>query len=222
VGDDGYLGAGVLHWANVSSDQHRELTQYSKETGRQLIYLFITAHPELGLVRFWQVPAAVIEREFGRRGKTVAGSVMGLHISDKDGRHMLGEEDVTEHSAELKIDSATSSELAVAVRHDRKKKARVEPAGAIEERRADSFELPASDAAMRRFDIPISGGRIAVLSAPIPLTDQDLTRVKGYVDLMSDLLLSPLPRVRSPRLARPQDVAQFKKQVFEVPADANL
>jgi hypothetical protein len=188
VADDAYLTAGVLHWANVSADQHREMMQFGKETRRDLLYLFVTAHPDLRLIRFWQVPAAVLERELKRRGKDAGGSVLGLHISEREGRHMLGEADVTEYYAEFKIDPVASAKLTTAVRSDRKRKDRAADAKPNNDKPAVA-STPSTQNSTRRFEIPLSGGRLATFSAPVPLTAQDLTRVKGYIDLMSDILV---------------------------------
>lgn len=189
VADDAYLMKGVLHWANISADQHRELLQFARETQRVLLYLFVTAHPDSRTVRFWQVPAAVLNRELKRRGKDGHGFVLGLHISDRAGRHMLGEEDVTEHFTESAIDAASTVELSLAVRNDREKKERAEASPPIDRTNIDSAES-ALDATVRRFDIPLSGGRVATLNAPLPMTPQNVARVKGYIDLMSDLFVT--------------------------------
>lgn len=192
VADDTYLSQGVLHWANASADQHRELSDYGRATGRELFYLFVTAHVEAKKINYWQVPSAVLERELRRRGKYGRGAVLGLHISARDGRHVLGEEDVTDYHAEFVIDAPASANLASAVRIDRSKKAsststkpQSSPAGKA---MAEAWQV--SQPSTRRFEIPISGGRVATFIAPVSMTAQDVTRVKGFMDLMADLLVS--------------------------------
>jgi hypothetical protein len=100
---------------------------------------------------------------------------------------MLGEEDVTECYAEFNITAEASDQLTTAVQRDRKKKARGTGSDTME---MTVLPEPAKETEVRRFEIPLSGGRVARLDAPVPMTAQDLTRVKGYIDLMSDLLVS--------------------------------
>jgi hypothetical protein len=189
VGDDAYLTTNVLHWANASADQHRELLQFVKDSRRRLEYLFITAHASSQTIQFWRVPAGIIERELKRRGKDGHGAVLGLHISSREGRQMLGDEDVTEYSVVLKIDGATTDELGLAISNDRSKKVQTSSSAPTMKRQQllSSVSVAANDT-FRRFEIPLSGGRIATLDAPIPMSSQDIARVKGYIDLMSDLL----------------------------------
>ncbi len=190
VADDVYLSVGVLHWANISADQHREFVQFATETRRDLFYLFITAHPGSQTVQFWKVPASVLDRELRRRGKDERGSVFGLHISERAGKHMLGEEDVIAHYAEFNVAPESSAALTSAVRRDRAKKDRSSDGDPATGATSDLANLAVNGGEMRRFEIPLSGGRVATLDAPVPMTPQDLIRVKGYIDLMSDLLVT--------------------------------
>jgi hypothetical protein len=62
----------------------------------------------------------------------------------------------------------------------------------------------------------VENGRIRLREA-VSLAEN--TRV--YV-IVADMPAGPLPRIRSPRLARPEQAGDFRKQVLEVPGDAQL
>lgn len=62
----------------------------------------------------------------------------------------------------------------------------------------------------------VENGRIR-LREPVSLAEN--TRV--YV-IVADMPAGPLPRIRSPRLAHPEQAGDFRKQVLEVPGDAQL
>ncbi len=55
------------------------------------------------------------------------------------------------------------------------------------------------------------------LRAPVTLPENATVYV-----VVPDSVASRVAHVRSPRLARPEDASQFKKQVLEPPADANV
>lgn len=181
VADDGYLSTGVAHWANISADQQRQLMRDAEANKRKLFYLFITAHAKTKTVRYWEVAAEVVDRELLRRGKNGPGDVLGLHISIRDERYFLGEEDVTDSLVEFTVGSSAADVLRSAVDADRSKKS-------IRPSRNESPKSSETTAHFRRFDIPISDGRVATLHAPVPMSKSDIARIKSYIDVVSDLL----------------------------------
>jgi len=182
VADDSYLSSGVAHWANISADQQLQLVHEAKEEGRKLYYLFITAHTKMNTVRYWQVPAEVLVRELIRRSKNDQGDVLGLHISCRDGGYLLGEEDVSDCMSEFIVNLNDSASLNSAVEADRSRKKQTN----------SSIAKPAAQHSMekaRRFDVPISDGRVVTLLAPVPMSKSDVDRIKNYVDVIADLLV---------------------------------
>jgi len=62
----------------------------------------------------------------------------------------------------------------------------------------------------------VENGRIRLREA-VSLAEN--TRV--YV-IVADMAAGPLPQIRSPRLAHPEQAGDFRKQIVEVPDDAQL
>jgi hypothetical protein len=183
VGDESYLHHGVLHWANNSWDQHTDWLREVKQTKRKLIYLFITARVSEGAVQYWQVPAAYLTEELERRRKNVRGAVLGLHISLKGDQHLLGLRDVTSLFHEVKIDPGTQAELRAALARDARPRNDTSAPGPNLSRTIEREQVK------RSFPIPLSGGNEALLEVSLPMTQQDVARLKGWLELMGDVLI---------------------------------
>lgn len=182
VADETYLSNGVAHWANISADQQREMLREAASTMRSLFFLFITAHLSSKIIRYWQVPAEVVGRELVRRGKNDQGDVLGIHIAIRNGRYLLGEEDVTECATEFRMPATDSTKLESAVEVDRVRK---RPPAPVIKTPAGGF----LSENMRRFDVPLSDGKICTLHAPVPMSKADVNRIKSYIDVITDLLV---------------------------------
>ncbi|MGN6506373.1 MAG: hypothetical protein ACTHM6_12505, partial [Tepidisphaeraceae bacterium] len=95
-----------------------------------------------------------------------------------------GEEDVTRYCTELQLDDVDATAIKSAVDTDRAKTPK--PV-----RKSEQTQEPASDkqgGKMRSFDIPVTNGGLAKLICPVPLDKTDIARLKGYIDLLEDLL----------------------------------
>jgi hypothetical protein len=62
----------------------------------------------------------------------------------------------------------------------------------------------------------VENGRIRLREA-VSLAEN----TKVYV-IVADMPAGPLPRIHSPRLAHPEQAGDFRKQIVEVPGDAQL
>lgn len=62
----------------------------------------------------------------------------------------------------------------------------------------------------------VENGRIR-LCEDVPLAEN----ARVYV-ILADLLTRPPVRIHSPRLAQPQQASDFRKQIVEIPGDAEL
>jgi hypothetical protein len=189
VADESYLSPGVQHWANVSWDQLADAEREANDSKRQLFFLFITFFAERGQLVCWKIPSGVLAEELKQRSKDRRGEVYGLHISDKGGRHVLGSHDVTKDSFEvaLKPEQLKRLRLAASPGGELDEPTAARAAGDLRERsRSQALVEPLVD--LKTFSIPLSEGREAKLVAPVPVSEHDVARIKGWIDLMSDVL----------------------------------
>lgn len=176
-----YLAGDVLHWANVSWDQHREVADEAKSRGKRFEYLFITASSDPPVVRFWRVPADTVATYLADRGKKSRGETCALHIVEDAGRQLLGRHDVTAFHGQVTVAGARAAELQQAIA------ARSAGSGRL----AAPDSRAARDAPTGGYEIPLSGGRAAWLLVPAAIAPPDLDRLKGWIDLMADVLTEP-------------------------------
>jgi hypothetical protein len=177
VANESYLSSGVLHWANVSWDQLDDAEREATQSRRKLFFLFITFFAGRGKLVYWTIPSRILSEELKKRSKNSRGGVYGLHISDKNGRHILGSHDVTQQATE------------VALRPEQLRRLRGEMSpDATPDDVRDATQNTEPSTNLKSFSIPLSEGREARLVSPVPVSEQDITRIKGWIDLMSDVL----------------------------------
>jgi hypothetical protein len=197
---DSYLYGRDRHWANLSLEQHLEVTHEAALDGRTVKYLLVTAFAGAPAINYWVLPGKLIERlAFADPGQR-PDYVYSLHIrEDEQGRFLLEGEDVSEHHHLLTLNPASASRLDRAfdaVRETRERRLGKRGAGAERSKAAQVERGDAGDADYRQaeFEIPLRGGRAAVLQLPLPAAEVDLARIKGWIDLMNDVLTEQLPR----------------------------
>jgi len=190
---DHYLGASVLHWANVSWDQHCDLEREAKAEDKQLLYLFVTASGDPVSVHYWCVPADMVRLAIEQRGKNRRGATAAVHILASGERNLLGTTDVTSLYSVVDLDDEKSQLLEHLLKGRNASELRA--ANHAVQRQVPSYESISASAdgvlirrQMAAFDIPIAGARTARLSIPLPLATADLARLKGWIDLMADVL----------------------------------
>jgi hypothetical protein len=61
------------------------------------------------------------------------------------------------------------------------------------------------------FQIPLKGGRSAILEVPLPAVEADLARIKGWIDLMNDVLTESRPSENSVEARRVDALAAIKQ-----------
>ena len=79
-----YLQAGIVHFCNMSRDQHRSLRRYRKQT----VYLFITVQD--GYIHYWTVPGKIVASVMARLTPKPNTSTCFLRITEEDGKFFLG------------------------------------------------------------------------------------------------------------------------------------
>lgn len=223
--NDTYLHPGVLHWANLSVDQHRDMKSFAADQQKELIYLFITATESPAAIHFWTIPAVVIDRVLSDRGKQVRGTTCVIHIVELGSDHMIGKQSVGAYHNTVALDDTAERELSQAFEHGRKARLRDKASAGVdvallqsprEDELTTLFSLEHHGG--RRYQIPMTGGA-AVLELPEPVAESDLVRLKGWVDLMADLLTS------SPATAPVQqsghDAAALRRAVAPALSDLN-
>jgi hypothetical protein len=209
---DAYLYGRDRHWANLSLEQHREISHEAGLEGRSVKYLFITALAGQPVIHYWTIPGALVERAAFSDSRHAADYVYALHIREHDdGRFYLETEDVTEHHHVLPLNPASSSRLDDAFDATRRARQRRE-AQRDARRSADARQFDAATprepvGKQTEFQIPLKGGRSALLQLPLPAADVDLARIKGWIDLMNDVLTEsvseePSTNVRRERATR--------------------
>jgi hypothetical protein len=191
---DDYLIGSVLHWANLSWDQHCEIERDAARERKRFLYLFVTASADPVGVRYWLVPADIVRLAIQKRGKDYRGATAAIHIVDDDGRHVLGNADVTSLHAEAALTNEQAQSLldAMSKRQSRARSGKAEvqddSGGRISTPGQEALPPDAEARAIRSYTIPISGGRCAQLAVPAALTPGDVVRMKSWLDLMSTVL----------------------------------
>jgi hypothetical protein len=188
---DSYLSPGVAHWANISFDQHRELMADAASNQRSLVYLFITAMESPPSVHYWRVPGEIIDRLLTEQGKAHRGGVYGMHIVEAHGRYRIGQHDVSEYHRAVSMNERASTKLAGGFEAVRRRRTSAAAASSGDGGgRALVSATTGNPDDHREFTIHLAGGRNARVLLPIPIAENDLPRLKGWFDLMSDVLLA--------------------------------
>ena len=194
---DSYLYGRDRHWANLSLEQHREVTHEAALEGGIVKYLFITALAGHVSIHFWIIPSEIVEKVAFCDPRQAADYVYSLHIREEsEGKFVLEGTDVTQYHRIFAPGAAAMSRLErafetdAAARQRRQDKKTEMLAAARHERSSDRL---ASNLTRGHFQIPLKGGRSAILEVPLPAVDVDLVRIKGWIDLMNDVLTEPLP-----------------------------
>ncbi|HEX8522904.1 MAG TPA: hypothetical protein VF669_11645 [Tepidisphaeraceae bacterium] len=191
---DSYLGGRDKHWANLSFEQHHELAAEARLHGYALNYLFITAQQHQPVIHYWVIPADIIER-LGFAGQHEPNAVFALHIREDEklspGRYTLETEDVTRYHHVLELRPGEQKKLDESFETMKRAK-----------QRRDTGSAPASGArpaerAAGEFEIHLGSGRSALLTLPLPAAPVDLNRIKGWIDLMQDVLTETVPARQS-------------------------
>ncbi len=184
---DDYLNARDRHWANLSIAQHREVMSEARLESICVKYLFITALMNQSTIHYWMVPGDVIDRIAFAAHQDDPDFVYALHIRENAELFEIEGEDVTRFHRVLELSPAESNRLDAEFKTAKR---------ARELRASKRFVTARNDFAANRekssFQIPLNGGRSAVLSVPLPAADTDLQRIKGWIDLMSDVLTEPI------------------------------
>ena len=193
---DSYLFGRDRHWANLSLEQHREVTHEASLEGATVKYLFITALAGEPVIHYWIVPSEVIERIAFSDPRLPGDYVYSLHIREDDHeQYILEGEEVSGYHHVLKLPPAAASRVQKAFDADRTLRQRREekrkPAKLVANSASAEVSSSGIDVALGRFQIPLKGGRSAVLQVPLPAADVDLVRIKGWIDLMNDVLTEP-------------------------------
>lgn len=178
---DSYLSEPVLHWANASWDQHKEMAGEAASSGRELLYLFITAAGEPASVQIWLVPGAVVESVFVSRQKNRRGQTCAIHIVSDDARHVLAGTEITQFHKRLTLRPSEVAELSEVYRARQGKPRPTQPPKG----RIHTPDLVSAGAA---YDIPVSRSRSVRVQLPGPLSPSDVNRVKQWLDLTADVL----------------------------------
>lgn len=88
---DKYLQKGIVHFCNMSMQQH---DQVMKED-REVFYLFITV--KNGEVHFWLIPGKTIGTVLPAMSSKPDGTTRFLRITEKDGRHYLAGRNISSY-----------------------------------------------------------------------------------------------------------------------------
>lgn len=192
---DTYLAGRERHWANLSLEQHREVTHEAALEGASVKYLFITALPGQHEIRYWVVPGETVERVAFSAPNLPKDFVYSLHIRENEqGGFFVEGENVSPYHHVLKLNAGSLSRLEQAFESDRASRQRRQ-----EKRKTPTIDREPGQATAGvstetrgRFEIPLKGGRAAILQVPLPAADVDLARIKGWIDLMNDVLTEPV------------------------------
>ncbi len=180
---DEYLADPVLHWANASWDQHEEIRRHAKESGKAFAYLFVTVSKNPIALKFWKVPADVVEKVFVERERNRRGSTCAIHINGSGARRFIGKTDVTKYQVDVALRPAHAACLTESF--NREQPDRREASASQRQTREHVAHAEQSSNAYR---IPVSGGRSLTIQVPGPLSNEDVTRVKAWIDLTADVL----------------------------------
>jgi len=221
---DSYLFGRDRHWANLSLEQHREVNHEASLEGAAVKYLFVTALAGEPVIHYWTIPSEVIQRVAFSDPRLAAEYIYSLHIrADDQGRFFLEGEDVSKYHQVLNLTSAASSRLERAFDADRafrqRRQVRRRPARtATNDSASPQIIDGAANEPRGHFEIPLKGGRCAVLQVPLPAAEVDLARIKGWIDLMNDVLTEP--RSQNDTEARRMTALESVKQLHAASAAA--
>lgn len=201
---DDYLGGAVLHWANLSWDQHCELERRAKSQEKQLLYLFVTASSTPAAVHCWRVPGEMVKAAIEERGKNSPGATAAIHILWTGDRHLLGDADITALHTAVSLSAEQSRLLAESLEGVGTARSLPKQSLSSKQAMADDSAAPVFNgspyAESTAFEIPMAGARSVRLSVLLPLTSTDVARLKGWIDLMADVLTEdPVPEVQQER-----------------------
>lgn len=185
-----YVEWPYCHWANVGVDQLQEMSAYAQSAGKRLVYLFVTAHPtRAAAIAYWAVPADVLREVLDARGRNTARTTFAVHIAFRDGRFEMDQADITRFHGELTPGPDIVSRLrnvppaAAPARRSQDDSVRSRRVTRRQGARIGQLQHP-----LREFTVPLTGERSALLRLPVPLAEVDVSRIKGWMDLMSDVL----------------------------------
>ena len=197
VGTDSYLNGSVLHWANLSHNQHDRFAREAMTTGRELRYLFVTGSLEQAGIHVWNVPSDVVQRHFERRSAGRDGTSVPLHIVQSGAKHLLGPDDVQAFHSFIALAEKDLERLRDALKNAQEETADeiISPASAPNRREAPGRQ--SASRPLRVFSIPLSRGRVAELRIADAIGEPDVARIKGWMDLMSDVLTERAAPARS-------------------------
>lgn len=101
---DDYLQKGLLHWANISHNQHRMLASEANRQGKELCYLFITGTQHPAAVHYWKVPSNLVEEVLLSLPVKSSDESCAVRICEENGKEVfVGDRrlhqglDVTQH-----------------------------------------------------------------------------------------------------------------------------
>lgn len=97
---DQYLQRGIVHFSNISKDQHRSLVNEKKD----LYYLFITVKD--GNAHFWTVPSRIIGSALSELTPKPDTSTCFLRIVEKNGKFYIGETNISRYHDKVAIRTA--------------------------------------------------------------------------------------------------------------------
>jgi hypothetical protein len=187
-----YLSRDTAHWASISRTQHNQIIAEAHSEKKRAVYLFITANVRAPHVDFWLIPAAVLGKMLDRRHKTELGDVLAVQIKAAGDRYVLADLDVTEFHRSLELDNAQATELTAALDG---------PAPTAERRHRREQASRSAGYGADSYDVPVSDGRSVTLAVPGALAAEDVARLKGWLDLMADILTRPATDRHEPRRA---------------------
>ena len=189
---DAYLSARDRHWANISLEQHREMVSEANLEGSKVKYLFVTALQGRPEIHYWMIPGELVEEIAFQGHEGSSDFVFSLHIRETTTGFEIDGRDVTAFHRVLELMPGDLARLEEAFTRARK------PLGerSTSRGKAAGASRPLGNAIPTggvdgEFSIPLKGGRAATLTPPVPTARVDLERIKGWIDLMSDVLTEP-------------------------------
>jgi hypothetical protein len=103
---DKYLQKGIVHFCNMSMQQH-EIVMKQR---RQVSYLFITVTGES--VNYWIVPGKIVGQLLPSLNTKPDGTTRFLRISEKDGKYFLSGKNVTAYHKQLTLKPSDLAKVA--------------------------------------------------------------------------------------------------------------
>lgn len=86
---DKYLQKGIVHFCNISPDQHAEFNE------SDLHYLFITLMGKTA--HYWKVPAKIIKSEMNNLSPKNETETCFLRICEQDGKYKIGKTNISKY-----------------------------------------------------------------------------------------------------------------------------